>query len=133
MELDSPVATLINRKPEQETRKTFTWVGKEFVPEQNPETPAGKFPAPPPSAPLEGWSPDQPRPVGRPALHDNPEPVDLTAHFNDRVTEIFRPGKYLSPRSPFVSLALPSQGLGREPLDDDDHREGEESQPDRRR
>lgn len=42
----------------------------------------------------------------------NPEPVDLNAHFNDRVTAIFQKGKYLSPRSPFVSLALPSQGLG---------------------
>ena len=42
----------------------------------------------------------------------NAEAVDLAAHFNDRVTEIFRPGKYLSPRSPFVSLALPSQGIG---------------------
>ena len=40
------------------------------------------------------------------------ESVDLTAHFNDRVTEIFRPGKYVSPRSPFVSLAVPSQGIG---------------------
>jgi hypothetical protein len=38
--------------------------------------------------------------------------VNLTAVFNDRVTEIFKPGKYLSPRSPFVSLALPSQGIG---------------------
>jgi hypothetical protein len=42
----------------------------------------------------------------------HPDPIDLTAHFNDRVTDIFRPGKYLSPRSPFVSLALPSQGIG---------------------
>jgi hypothetical protein len=40
------------------------------------------------------------------------EPVDLAPHFNDRVTEIFRRGKYLSPRSPFVSLSLPSQGIG---------------------
>ena len=40
------------------------------------------------------------------------DPVPLMSHFNDRVTEIFRPGKYLSPRSPFVSLALPSQGIG---------------------
>lgn len=38
--------------------------------------------------------------------------VDLAAHFNDRVTDIFKPGKYRSPRSPFVSLSLPSQGLG---------------------
>jgi hypothetical protein len=47
-----------------------------------------------------------------PATVRNPEPLDLTGSFNDRVTEIFRPGKYLSPRSPFVSLAIPSQGLG---------------------
>jgi hypothetical protein len=40
------------------------------------------------------------------------ETVELTAHFNDRVTEIFKAGKYLSLRSPFVSLALPSQGIG---------------------
>jgi hypothetical protein len=42
----------------------------------------------------------------------NPVPVELTPYFNDRVTEIFKPGKYLSPRSPFVSLAIPSQGIG---------------------
>ncbi|OYU73381.1 MAG: hypothetical protein CFE45_37475 [Burkholderiales bacterium PBB5] len=40
------------------------------------------------------------------------EPVDLTTAFNDRVTEIFRPMKYVSPRSPYVSLALPAQGIG---------------------
>ncbi|HET9396062.1 MAG TPA: hypothetical protein VFO36_08395, partial [Nitrospiraceae bacterium] len=40
------------------------------------------------------------------------QPVDLTAYFNDRVTEIFRPGKYRTPRSPYVSLALPAQGIG---------------------
>lgn len=38
--------------------------------------------------------------------------VDLSGAFNDRIDAIFRPGKYRSPRSPFVSLALPSQGLG---------------------
>lgn len=43
---------------------------------------------------------------------DKLEPLDLSPHFNDRVTEIFRPGKYVSPRSPFVSLAIPSQGIG---------------------
>jgi hypothetical protein len=40
------------------------------------------------------------------------EPVPLESLFNDRVTEIFRAGKYISPRSPFVSLAMPSQGIG---------------------
>lgn len=39
------------------------------------------------------------------------EAVDLSAHFNDRVTQIFR-NEYLSPRSPFVSLAVPKQGIG---------------------
>jgi Domain of unknown function (DUF4450) len=38
-------------------------------------------------------------------------PVDLSGYFNDRVTQIFRQ-EYLAPRSPFVSLALPKQGLG---------------------
>jgi hypothetical protein len=38
--------------------------------------------------------------------------VDLTAQFNDKVSAIFAPGKYLSPRSPGVSLSLPSQGIG---------------------
>lgn len=41
-----------------------------------------------------------------------PRHVDLNPWFNDRVTELFKPGKYLSPRSPYVSLSLPSQGIG---------------------
>jgi hypothetical protein len=40
------------------------------------------------------------------------ELINLAPQFNDRVTEIFRSGKYVSPRSPFCSLALPSQGIG---------------------
>ncbi len=39
------------------------------------------------------------------------ESVDLSAAFNDRVTQIFR-NEYRAPRSPFVSLALPKQGIG---------------------
>jgi hypothetical protein len=39
------------------------------------------------------------------------ETVDLTHYFNDRVTQIFK-NEYRSPRSPFVSLAIPKQGLG---------------------
>ncbi len=46
------------------------------------------------------------------AVPANYETVDLTKTFNDRVTEIFRLGKYVSPRSPYVSLALPAQGIG---------------------
>jgi hypothetical protein len=45
-------------------------------------------------------------------LRGNPlEAVDLAAQFNDRVTQIFK-NDYRAPRSPFVSLALPKQGLG---------------------
>lgn len=46
-------------------------------------------------------------------LPSNPdfETLDLTPHFNDRVTQIFK-NEYRSPRSPFVSLALPKQGIG---------------------
>jgi hypothetical protein len=39
------------------------------------------------------------------------EPINLTSHFNDRVTQIFR-NEYLAPRSPFCSLATPKQGIG---------------------
>jgi Domain of unknown function (DUF4450) len=40
------------------------------------------------------------------------EAIPLDAHFNDRLTELFKPGKYLTPRPSGVSLALPSQGAG---------------------
>jgi hypothetical protein len=39
------------------------------------------------------------------------ETVDLTSTFNDRVTQIFK-NEYLSPRSPYCSLAIPKQGIG---------------------
>lgn len=39
------------------------------------------------------------------------ETVDLSSVFNDRVTRIFRQ-EYLSPRSPYCSLAIPKQGIG---------------------
>ena len=39
------------------------------------------------------------------------ECVDMDALFNDSVTNIFR-HEYLSPRSPFCSLATPKQGIG---------------------
>lgn len=37
--------------------------------------------------------------------------VDLAPSFNDKVTQIFK-NEYLSPRSPYVSLAMPRQGFG---------------------
>lgn len=39
------------------------------------------------------------------------ETINLMPFFNDRVTRIFQ-NEYLSPRSPFVSLAIPKQGIG---------------------
>lgn len=39
------------------------------------------------------------------------EPIDLLSQFNDKVTNIFK-NEYLSPRSPYVSLAIPKQGIG---------------------
>jgi hypothetical protein len=39
------------------------------------------------------------------------EAIDLVPMFNDRVTQIFR-NDYVSPRSPFCSLAMPKQGIG---------------------
>ncbi len=39
------------------------------------------------------------------------KPIDLSTLFNDRVSQIFR-NEYISPRSPFCSLAIPKQGFG---------------------
>jgi hypothetical protein len=39
------------------------------------------------------------------------EALTLTPFFNDKVTQIFR-NEYRAPRSPFVSLATPKQGIG---------------------
>ena len=39
------------------------------------------------------------------------ETIDLTSHFNDRVSQIFS-NEYRAPRSPFASLATPKQGIG---------------------
>jgi len=41
----------------------------------------------------------------------NLETLNLESIFNDRVTQIFK-NEYLSPRSPYVSLAIPKQGIG---------------------
>jgi len=39
------------------------------------------------------------------------ETVNIDAYFNDSVTGIFK-NKYLSPRSPYTTLELPTQGIG---------------------
>lgn len=38
-------------------------------------------------------------------------PLDISSSFNSSVTDIFR-NEYLSPRSPYTTLALPKQGIG---------------------
>jgi hypothetical protein len=40
------------------------------------------------------------------------EPVSLTAHFNDAIRNIFAYGKYLTPRWPYTTLQVPTQGMG---------------------
>jgi hypothetical protein len=59
-----------------------------------------------PECPREGTS--MPPPVD---ITGESSPVDLAPYFNDRVTQIFK-NEYRSPRSPFVSLAIPKQGIG---------------------
>lgn len=85
--------------------KDFTiivrWAGPAVAP-----TPAPPFPAAPPADITAFVAPPPP------AADARLEPLDLGPVFNDRVTAIFAPGKYRSPRSPFVSLAIPAQGIG---------------------
>ncbi len=42
---------------------------------------------------------------------DKYEPLDLSAHYNANVTDIFQ-NEYLSPRSPYTTLQIPVQGIG---------------------
>ncbi len=39
------------------------------------------------------------------------EPINLSAHYNANITDIFR-NRYLSPRSPYTTLQIPVQGVG---------------------
>ena len=61
-------------------------------------------PPPAPAVPVTDWT----RSLAASASFD---PVDLTPLLNDRVTQIFK-HEYRSPRSPYVSLGLPKQGIG---------------------
>ncbi len=38
--------------------------------------------------------------------------VNMDAAFNSSVSDIFQPGKYVSPRSPYTTLCVPTQGMG---------------------
>ena len=52
-----------------------------------------------------------PKPPPGDWIAGTPDAVDLADYFNDLVTQIFK-NQYRSPRSPFVSLAIPKQGIG---------------------
>jgi hypothetical protein len=54
---------------------------------------------------LQNWEVQTPKPATY-------EKIDLSNDFNDKVSDIFAPDKYLSPRCPYPTLALPSQGIG---------------------
>ncbi|GAB3582935.1 DUF4450 domain-containing protein [Hymenobacter daeguensis] len=66
---------------------------------------------------LDWWEPLRlatARPAAPPAAASAPthwQTVDLSPHFNDRVTQIFQ-NKYLTPRAATATLALPTQGIG---------------------
>ena len=92
---DAPAARLEFDAPAAATTTiAVTWTGAESRP-----------------LPAESSLTAGPRPPVVPPAGARWETVDLTAQFNDRVTQIFR-NEYRSPRSPFVSLALPKQGIG---------------------
>lgn len=78
------------------------------APAADPVTPAGEIPVATLLAPFD-FAAGDPRAAARPPVY---APVPLAEVRNDRVTAIFQPGKYRAPRSPFVSLALPAQGIG---------------------
>ena len=93
---------LIATAPAAETFEiTVRWSGDAIAP-----TPAPAFPPAPPVDIAAFVAPPAP------AAGARLDPLNLAPLFNDRVTAIFAPGKYRSPRSPHVSLALPSQGIG---------------------
>ncbi|HEY4247479.1 MAG TPA: DUF4450 domain-containing protein [Lacunisphaera sp.] len=68
---------------------------------------------------LKSTNPEEPSPkimplsqvFSAPPANPSWSTVDLSALFNDRITQIFR-NEYRSPRSPYVSLAQPKQGIG---------------------
>jgi hypothetical protein len=76
------------------------WAGRPMAPPAAEAEPAEPTPEPEPF----DWSAARPAGVTW-------DPIDLAASFNDRLTRIFE-NEYRSPRSPYVSLAIPVRGLG---------------------
>ena len=93
----APTYAEIEAPAEARTQIAITWAGAPVPPEPPPAEPVL------PEAPMLALDPPPPGATL--------STVDLAPYFNDRVTQIFR-NEYRAPRSPFVSLALPKQGLG---------------------
>lgn len=97
------------------SRIVVRWAGARIdrgspPPAMDSSTPAGRLTwKPEPTFPARLSEPEFPRLEHQ--TRDTFFPVSLESLFNDSVSQIFR-NEYRSPRSPFVSLALPKQGLG---------------------
>lgn len=98
-------ALLIEAPMARETSVVIGWAGTPAAAPPAGSAPRSEHAVPAAALPsATDWSTDK--------SHAVLETVNLEPYFNDKVTEIFKPGKYQSPRSPHVSLALPAQGIG---------------------
>jgi hypothetical protein len=98
-------ALLIEAPMARETSVVIGWAGTPAAVPPAGSAPRSEHAVPAAALPsATDWSTDK--------SHAVLETVNLEPYFNDKVTEIFKPGKYQSPRSPHVSLALPAQGIG---------------------
>lgn len=102
--LENPVGTPLVEVFNPAQKKyaiTITWKGDTVATINDAATPMNVVTAP--AAAAVDWK--------TPARSTRWAAVDMTPIFNDKVTQIFR-NNYLSPRSPFCSLAMPRQGFG---------------------
>ncbi|KQW93994.1 hypothetical protein ASC94_15740 [Massilia sp. Root418] len=98
---------LVKAPMARETAVVIEWAGAPALsvqPEESVKVPGPARAAGPTPPAAADWGSDR-----RGAILES---VNLAPYFNDKVTEIFKPGKYQSPRSPHVSLSLPAQGIG---------------------
>lgn len=97
-------ALLIEAPMARETAIAIEWAGARTVAAATANAAAAGAPRAAALPPATDWNTDK-----RGATL---ETVSLAPYFNDKVQDIFAPGKYQSPRSPHVSLSLPAQGIG---------------------
>jgi len=89
--------TIGNLAPAKKLEVEITWSGMIII--IDPAVPSRKSPA----APFDWHAPLPP--------DAKLAQINLAPYFNDRVTQIFK-NEYREPRSPYVSLAIPKQGVG---------------------